>query len=154
MEPVPVDPASVRAVLIEGAVAGAALSVIAFLLSRFADDVIGRALLAILLIVAAGAYFGFAAQSAPDRTWMLLELLQAVAFGTLALVGMRGSPYWLALGWALHPVWDLGLHFFGPGDRFTPWTYAIACLSFDLVVALYVVVAYRFDLVRWRSSMW
>nr|PZN81262.1 MAG: hypothetical protein DIU56_01095 [Pseudomonadota bacterium] len=140
--------------LIEGAAGGAGLAVVAFLLSRFADDFIGRALLAIVLIAAAGAYLGFAFQSAPDRSWMLLELLQAVAFGSLALVGLRGSPYWLALGWALHPVWDVGLHFLGPGERFAPWTYAIACLSFDLVVALYIVLAYRFDLVRWRSSVW
>jgi hypothetical protein len=50
----------IRAVLIEGAVGGAILSLLAFLLSRFTKDVVGRTLLATVLFAAAGAYFGFA----------------------------------------------------------------------------------------------
>ncbi len=37
---------------------------------------------------------------------------------------------------------DFVLHYLGPGHTFTPWTYAIACLSFDWIVAIYIVVAY------------
>jgi hypothetical protein len=76
------------------------------------------------------------------QVWMLVELVQVVGFGTLALLGLRGSPYWLAAGWALHPFWDVVLHYAGPGHPFTPWTYAIACVSFDWLVALYIVIAY------------
>jgi hypothetical protein len=79
--------------------------------------------------------------------WTLIELLQVVVFGTMALLGLRGSPYWLAAGWALHPLWDVWLHYTGPGEVFTPWTYAIACVSFDWLVALYVVLAYGLGLV-------
>jgi len=60
----------------------------------------------------------------------------------MALLGLRGSPYWLAAGWALHPLWDVGLHYIGPGHSFAPMTYAIACISFDLVVAAYIAIAY------------
>jgi hypothetical protein len=116
--------------------------VIAFLLSRFASDSAGRSLLVILLIVAAGAYFGFAIGAGAGPRWTLVELAQCIVYGAMALLGLRGSPYWLAAGWALHPVWDVALHYFGPGRSFAPWTYAIACISFDLVVALYIVVAY------------
>lgn len=129
-------------VLVEGAVGALILVVIAFLLSRFAGDICGRSLLVIFLLVAAGAYFGFAVGSGAGGGWTLAELAQCVIFGTMALMGLRGSPYWLAAGWALHPVWDFGLHYAGPGRSFAPWTYAIACISFDLLVAAYVVLAY------------
>ena len=131
----------IAVVLIEGAIGGAILCLIAFLLSRFVNDVAGRALLATVLFTAAGAYYGFAVMAPVSRIWLLIELLQCIAFGVMGLYGWRGSAKWLALGWALHPIWDFGLHYVGPGT-FAPWRYAIVCLSFDWVVAAYIVVAY------------
>jgi hypothetical protein len=133
----------IRAVLIEGAVGGAVLSLLAFLLSRFTRDVVGRTLLATVLFAAAGAYFGFAVIRPVSRLWLLVELLQVVAFGALGLVGWRGPAKWLALGWALHPIWDFVLHYIGPGRSVAPWPYAIACISFDWVVAAYILIVYR-----------
>jgi hypothetical protein len=132
-----------RAVLIEGAIGGAVLSLIAFLLSRFTKDITGRTLLATVLFAAAGAYFGFAVTAPVSRIWLLIELLQCIAFGTMGLIGWRGSARWLALGWALHPVWDFGVHYVGPGRDVGPWTYAVACLSCDWVVAAYIFIRYR-----------
>ena len=134
-------------VLINGAVfATVAVIVPAFLLSRFTRDIIGRSVLVIFLVIAAGAYFGFATTGrelvGTDQIWILIELLQAVVFGAIGLLGLRGSPYWIAAGWALHPFWDVVLHYIGPGHAFTPWTYAIACVSFDWIVAIYIVIAY------------
>src|SRR5215213_966903 len=134
-------------VLINGAVfATVAVIVPAFLLSRFTRDVIGRSVLVIFLFIAAGAYFGFATSGrevlGTNQVWMLVELAQVVGFGAIALLGLRGSPYWLAAGSALHPFWDVVLHYVGPGHPFTPWTYAIACVSFDWLIALYIVIAY------------
>lgn len=133
----------IRTVLIEGAIGGVVLSLLAFLLSRFVNDVAGRTLLATVLFAAAGAYFGFAYNPGTPSYWILIELLQVVAFGILGLYGWRGSPYWLALGYALHPLWDFGVHHLGPGSTFAPLAYVIACISFDWVVALYIVIAYR-----------
>jgi hypothetical protein len=132
-----------RAVLIEGAIGGALLSLAAFLLSRFVKDIVGRTLLATVLFAAAGAYLGFAFAAPVSRIWVLIELLQCIAYGTLGLFGWRGSAKWLALGWVLHPVWDFGLHYVGPGRDIGPWTYAVACLSFDWVVAAYIFIRYR-----------
>lgn len=132
-----------RLVFVEGAIGGVVLSVIAFVLSRFVKDVVGRTLLATVLFAAAGAYFGFAFNETTPRVWVLIELLQVVAFGVLGLYGWRGSPYWLALGYALHPLWDFGVHHLGPGRDFAPIVYVISCISFDWVVALYIVIAYR-----------
>jgi len=132
--------------LVEGTTLALVLIIIAFLLSRFTRDIVGRSLLVIFLFTAAGAYFGFAilARDLLDtgQIWVLVELVQVVIFGTMALLGLRGSPYWIAAGWALHPLWDVGLHYIGPGHSFAPMTYAIACLSFDLVVAVYIAIAY------------
>jgi len=130
----------IRATLIEGAIGGAVLSLLAFLLSRFTREVVGRTLLATVLFAAAGAYFGFAFAEGVPRIWVLIELLQCVAIGTLGLIGWRGSAKWLALGWALHPIWDFGLHYLGPGRAFTPLAYTIACISFDWVVAAYILI--------------
>jgi hypothetical protein len=130
-------------VFIEGAIGGAVLSLIAFLLSRFVKDIAGRTLLATVLFAAAGAYLGFAFNPETPRVWLLIELLQCIAFGTLGLYGWRGSPYWLALGWVLHPVWDFGVHHLGEGRAYAPLAYVFACISFDWVVAAYIFIAYR-----------
>jgi hypothetical protein len=137
------EPELIRAVLIEGAIGGAVLSLLAFLLSTFVTDIAGRTLLATVLFAAAGAYLGFAFQEGVSRIWVLVELLQCIAFGTLGLIGWRDSAKWLALAWALHPIWDFGLHYLGPGRTFAPMPYAIACISFDWVVAAYILIAYR-----------
>jgi hypothetical protein len=132
----------IAGLLLEGAIGGVVLAVIAFLLSRLIRDTVGRSLLVIFLFAAAGAYFGFAIGAGAGPIWTLVELVQVVIFGSMALHGLRGYPYWLAAGWALHPVWDIGLHYIGPGHSFAPITYAIACISFDLVVAAYIAIAY------------
>jgi hypothetical protein len=128
--------------LIEGAILTVPLIVVSFLLSRFTRDIFGRSLLAIFLFAAAGAYFGFALLAAPGPIWVLAELAQVIAFGAMALLGLRGSPWWLVAGWTLHPLWDVLLHYLGPGYSFAPITYTIPCLSFDLLVAAYIAIAY------------
>ena len=133
----------IRAVLIEGAIGGFVLSLLAFVLSRFVKDIVGRTLLATVLFAAAGAYFGFAFNETTPRVWLLIELLQVIGFGALGLYGWRGSPYWLALGYALHPLWDFGVHHVGPGRSFAPVPYVFACVSFDWIVAAYIFIAYR-----------
>ena len=152
------NPELIVPVLINGAVfAAIAVIIPAFLLSRFTRDIFGRSVLAIFLVIAAGAYFGFATVGrdvvGSSQIWILIELVQAIVFGVLALLGLRGSPYWLAVGWALHPFWDVLLHYLGPGHAFTPWTYAIACVSFDWIVAIYIVIAYRLGIVGERRRL-
>ena len=145
-------------VLINGAIfATVAVIVPAFLLSRFTRDIIGRSLLVIFLFIAAGAYFGFATLGREvvdtQPIWMLVEIAQVIVFGAIGLLGLRGSPYWIAVGWVLHPFWDVVVHYIGPGHAFTPWTYAIACISFDWLVALYIVIAYGLGLVGERRGI-
>jgi len=39
-------------------------------------------------------------------------------------------------GWALHPLWDAGLH--DHSTQFVPHWYIGACIGFDLLVAVYL----------------
>jgi hypothetical protein len=128
--------------LIEGAIGGAQLFVVAFLLSRFVRDIAGRALLAAVLIVAAVIYVYYAARAGAGAYWLTGELVGIAVYGGIGLRGVRGSARWLAAGWALHPVWDILLHYIGPGHSFAPETYTIPCITFDLGVAAYIAVAY------------
>jgi hypothetical protein len=149
-DPPPLEP-STFTLLREGAIGAVVLVAIAFVLSRFTRDIIGCSLLIIFLFIAAGAYFGFTFLAAGPRIWMLLALVQVIVFGTLGLLGLHGSPYWIAAGWALHPLWDAGLYYIGPEFSIAPITYyEIVCISFDWVVAAYIVIAYGFGLLKER----
>lgn len=99
----------------------------------------GRQALAIGLFIAAAIYVGFAVGSGSGR-WLLVESSGALACGFIGWLGVRGSALWLASGWGLHPLWDIGLHLYGPGAAIAPAWYALACLSFDLVVAAFVLL--------------
>jgi hypothetical protein len=141
--------------LVNGAIQALVPVVIAILLSRFVGDFVGRSVLAIFLIMAAGSYQGFAIMAnnllGAGPIWAPVELVGGVVFGTMALLGLRGSPWWLAAGWAAHPIWDIVLHYFGPGSSFAPEPYVIACVSYDWLVAAYIAIVYGFGLLEVRS---
>ena len=127
-------------------------SLVAFLLSRFVRHVVGWVLLALLLILAAPDLRPLRRPRGRRQRLLVGELVGIAIYSAMGLRGVRGSTWWLVAGWALYPVWDVALHFFGPGHAFAPETYTITCLSFDLVVAAYVAVAYRFGLVGPRQT--
>lgn len=99
----------------------------------------GRAVLAVALVGAAAIYVLFALMDGAWG-WVGIELVGTAAFGALAWLGLRGSLAWLAAGWAVHPVWDAGLHFAGLGEHGARW-YVILCVGFDLTLA--AMIAWR-----------
>lgn len=129
----PYSSLQIALILLSGGAGGAVTVLVARAFSRSA-----RPILAAVLVVAAVFYVAFAARAGAGSAWIAAEVLGVLLYGGLGLAGVRGSPWWLAAGWALHPVWDIALHYVGPGHAFTPEPYAIACLSWDLVVAGYV----------------
>jgi hypothetical protein len=149
----PLNPPLIFTLLREGATLAVVLIVIAFVLSRFTRDIVGRFLLIIFLFIAAGAYFGFTYLEDPG-IWTLAALVQVIIFGTMGLLGLRSSPYWIAAGWALHPLWDVGLYYIGPEFSVARITYyEIACVTFDWVIAVYIVIAYGLGLLGERRSV-
>lgn len=98
------------------------------------------------LIIAAIVYVGFATIWG-NGLWFLIEIGGLLIYGLFVLLALRYTMIWLAVGWALHSIWDLGLHWIGQGHTIAPAWYVIACLSFDLLVAGYILT--RID--RWRE---
>ena len=92
------------------------------------------------LVVAALIYVGFAIGGGQSKLWIAIEVAGVGVYGLLALLGLLYSNWWLMLGWMAHPLWDIGLHILNKGAAFTPVWYAIACVSFDLVVAMYIAI--------------
>jgi hypothetical protein len=138
--------------LINGVAYAAIFIVIALLVRRFTNAAVWRVFLVVALFVAAGLYVVFALRAGESTLWIVAEVVGVAIFGGMGLVGLFGSIWWIVAGWALHPLWDVGLHFLGPGRSFAPETYTIACLSFDLLVAAYIAIAYAVGQLRSRQS--
>jgi hypothetical protein len=92
------------------------------------------------LMIAALIYIVFVLSAARPSTWLAIEIVGACIYGTMAILGVRGNIWWLVGGWALHPVWDIVLHWIEAGAQFAPKWYVILCMSFDLVVASYLAM--------------
>ena len=91
--------------LLGGFVNATALVIVAFLLSRFAGEIYGHGLLAIVLFIAGGVYVGFAVAAGATGFWFLAEFLQAIALGVLGLPRPAPIPLPARRRLALHPRW-------------------------------------------------
>ena len=145
-------PPLIVGLLINGAAYAAIFVVVALLVRYFAGAAAWRVLVVATLFVAAGLYVVFALRAGEGTSWIVIEVVGIALFGGMGLVGLFGSGWWIVAGWALHPLWDVGLHYLGPGRPFAPETYTIACLSFDLLVAAYVAIAYGVGRLRGLRS--
>jgi hypothetical protein len=94
--------------------------------------------LAVGLVIAALIYVGFAVVGNASVTWVVVEAFGVGIYSIIAILGLRYSNWWLMLGWLVHPIWDVWIHFFAQGADFTPAWYALGCMSFDLLVAAYI----------------
>jgi hypothetical protein len=94
-----------------------------------------KRIFAIGLVVAALIYVGFGLFSG-SIGWMLIELAGVPIYAAFAWPGLKKSGWFLAAGWALHPLWDAGLH--GISTPCVPHWYIGGCIGFDLLVAGYI----------------
>jgi hypothetical protein len=92
------------------------------------------------LVITALLYVVFAISGRASGSSLGLELLGAILYCGLAVAGLRGGRTALALGWAGHPLWDVLLHTSGSGAAYTPSWYPMACVGFDLVVAVGILM--------------
>src|SRR5262245_35826609 len=81
--------------------------------------------------------------SAP--AWLAIELLGLGIYGLLAVLGLKRSPWFLAIGIAGHGiVWDVS-HWTSP---FMPSWYALMCLLVDIGLGFYAAAR----IPRWRRA--
>lgn len=106
---------------------------------RASQRLLGRGLIVAALVY---VFFGFIWG---DSFWIAVEAVGVATYGSFYWLSAKHSPLWLALGWLLHPIWDVFLHLAGPGAHVAPSWYAIACISFDVAVAVYIVLRARKD---------
>jgi hypothetical protein len=92
---------------------------------------------------------GFALLGGAPRSWLILEVGGFVLFSLVALLGLRRSMWFVVVGWAAHPVWDVVLHkVLSVG--FVPEWYPVGCAGFDLLLAVYI--ARRVREKRWLDT--
>ncbi|MCC2607581.1 DUF6010 family protein [Planctobacterium marinum] len=90
------------------------------------------------LVIAALIYIGFAIIWG-DTKWLATEFVGVLLYSAFYWLALQRGLVWLAIGWLLHPAWDAALHLFGPGAHIAPAWYAWACISFDVVLAAYLL---------------
>ncbi|CAN2532720.1 hypothetical+protein [Methylocapsa aurea] len=123
-----------------GALLGVAFAFFARWSERYPQAGSRRAL-AYGLIATAALYVGLSFASDNPKAWFGIEMTGFAIFGSFALLGLVGSPWWLAIGFALHPLWHLQFHYLGTGAEFAPTWFTLGLTGFDLAVAAYVVYA-------------
>ncbi|MGH2953322.1 MAG: DUF6010 family protein [Solirubrobacterales bacterium] len=99
--------------------------------------------LALILAGTVAAYVGFAIAERSARR-LTTELVAAVAIGALVPLGLWASPYRLAAGYVAHGAWDLAHHPPRLGTTLVPAWYVSACLVYDWIVAVLVLVLIPF----------
>ena len=62
-------------------------------------------MLAYALVATAALYVGLAFASDNVKAWFGIEMTGFAIFGSFGLLGLVGSPWWLVVGFALHPLW-------------------------------------------------
>ncbi len=94
-----------------------------------------------ILVGIAAVYFGFALRDGRKRE-SLIEFGGIALTLALAALGLWVSPYWLALGYFVHGVWDLLHHPRGIRTEMPRW-YVPFCLIYDWLLAGFIVLWWR-----------
>ena len=130
------------------AVAGA-IAVVCLWLTRWLGSRamrVERAMLSVFLVGMPLVYVmgWFAARDHAASSWIWVELLGLALFAAFAALGLKNSPWFLAIGIAGHGfAWDLS-HY--KNSAYIPDWYAVACMLVDLALGAYVaarIPAYR-----------
>jgi len=119
------------------ALIGVVAALPALMWARHQDDSSLRVAAGWGLLLAASVYVLFALQRG-DGFWKLLELIGLGLYGCFYWFSVKQPLKILAIGWLLHPLWDIFLHIVGAGSFLVPEWYGMACVIFDLLVGSYL----------------
>ena len=95
-------------------------------------------LLALALAIASSLYVVFAFL-ALDKIWIAIEIGGLLLFVLFIWMAYHYSFWFIALGWLLHIVWDIGVHPHETAPYIPQW-YSWLCVGFDAAVAFYLMV--------------
>lgn len=92
--------------------------------------------LAIALGLVSAIYLVFALVDG-NKIWLTVEVVGLLLFLLFIWMAFHYSYWFVVLGWALHIVWDVGVH---PQETapYVPYWYAWLCVGFDALVAIYL----------------
>ena len=121
---------------------GVVLAVLFILFARWGDHRRELIIYGVGLIAAALFYVVFSTAGGASPRWIMIEAAGVAAFTLMVVLGLKVSPWFLSIGWAVHVFWDVLLHLVEP-QAFVPHWYPMACISFDLTVAGYIAVRLR-----------
>jgi hypothetical protein len=78
----------------------------------------------------------FASTGGGANHWLWVEILSVLIFAALAVLSVTSSPWFLAVGIALHGLaWD-SWHY--RNSPYMPDWYTLACLAMDITLGAYV----------------
>ena len=100
--------------------------------------------LGLSLVVAAALYIGFAFVGG-SGIWLAVEIIGLPIYGAFYYLSCKYTGIWLSVGWSLHPLWDVLLHLNVTGAHGVPAWYSLACASFDVAVAMYILYRFRLE---------
>lgn len=115
-----------------------ALGLLAF--CRWSGAAVQR-IAAYALIALCFLYVGFAFRAEESGPWVGVEMTGVAVFGTLAGMSIIGSPWWVVVGFALHPLYAIYFHYIGAASQFAPAPFVVANAAFDVAMALFVAYA-------------
>jgi len=103
------------------------------------------------MIVVASYYVLFVATGA-DSSYLGAEIVAALVFATMAVLGFKRGPWWVVAALAAHGVFDF-LHPAHPG---VPTSWPGFCGAYDVTAAVVLGLAYRWASVtrRTNSAAW
>ena len=96
---------------------------------------------ATILVAIAFIYVGFSLKDNPVRL-IILEILMAMIFYFIALIGYRKYPALLAYGIILHGVWDILHHHSAIIPTYIPSYWPLFCIVVDIITGIYFLMVF------------
>ena len=93
----------------------------------------------IYALILTGIGFLYVGFTWTDTLSLIITSFQALCFVFLAYYGFKGSLVFLAAGYFLHGLWDLGYDLFRLPDLIPPH-YNLFCLSIDFTMGTYLII--------------
>jgi len=127
---------------LKGAIAGSLLGLVVVLGLHMPFSTITVPLLSLFLALTACVYLGaLLAQNQPLRVGALEIAVSVIVFGC-ALLGTLDAPFWLAIGYMIHGLWDWAHDTGMVTTKVSTW-FPPLCALFDFVIAGFIFLFVR-----------